>query len=259
MDLKQIGGRLILHMIDHATRYDAAVVIKNKKKETIVQAILEYWVRIFGAPQKFLSDNGGEFVNQELIDFAEKFNKSIHTTAAESAWSNGMCEKHNDIIADMITKTMADCGCSFELAVPWSVAAKNSLLNVYGCSPNQLVFGWNHNKPAVHSDRPPAENSSADLSEYLSRNLAALHSARRAFIQQESCEPLRRALSRKSRNIPFFSNGVSVYYKWNNTREWHGPAKVLGKDSQNNLLKHSGIYIRIHPCRLQPLCIETSP
>ena len=256
MDLKQIGGRLILHMIDHATRYDAAVVIKNKKKETIVQAILEYWVRIFGAPQKFLSDNGGEFVNQELIDFAEKFNISIHTTAAESAWSNGMCEKHNDIIADMINKIMADCGCSFELAVPWSVAAKNSLLNVYGYSPNQLVFGRNPNTPAVHSDRPPAENSSADLSEYLSRNLAALHSARRAFIQQESCERLRRALSRKSRNIPFFSNGVSVYYKRNNSREWHGPAKVLGKDSQNYLLKHGGIYIRVHPCRLQPVCNE---
>ena len=87
-------------MIDQATRYDATVVIKNKKKETIVQAILEYWLRIFGAPQKFLSDNGGEFVNQKRIDFAEKFNISIHTTAAESAWSNGMCEKHNDIIAE---------------------------------------------------------------------------------------------------------------------------------------------------------------
>ena len=73
MDLKFICGQPILHMIDHVTRYSCATVIANKRKETVVQAILEYWVRIFGAPAKFLTDNGGEFVNKELIEFAEKF------------------------------------------------------------------------------------------------------------------------------------------------------------------------------------------
>ena len=33
--------------------------------------------------------------------------------------------------------------------------------------------------------------------------------------------------------------------------EFHGPAVVLGKDAQNYLLKHGGIYVRVHPCRLQ--------
>ncbi|MCP3851495.1 MAG: hypothetical protein GY694_14810, partial [Gammaproteobacteria bacterium] len=34
---------------------------------------------------------------------------------------------------------------------------------------------------------------------------------------------------------------------------WHGPATVLGKDAQNYLLKHGGVYVRVHPCRLQPI------
>lgn len=250
MDLKQIQGKLILHMIDHATRYSAAVVIPNKRRETIVKGILENWVRIFGAPTKFLTDNGGEFVNQDFLDVAEKFNVTVLTTAAESPWSNGLCEKHNGILADHVEKTMAGARCSLEMAVHWSVSAKNSLMNVYGFSPNQLVFGTNPNLPTVHSDRPSAQPSYT--SEYITKNLVALHAARHSFIQQESCERLRRALNKKTRNISFFLNGQLVYYKRNGETTWHGPAKVLGRDSQNYLLKHGGIYVRVHPCRMQP-------
>ena len=74
LDLKSRGSEgYILHMIDHLTRYSCACIIKNKRKETIVKGLLEYWIRIFGPPKYFLSDNGGEFVNDEMVDFAEKF------------------------------------------------------------------------------------------------------------------------------------------------------------------------------------------
>ena len=53
---------------------------------------------MFGTPGKFLSDNGGEFANQEFIDFAEIFGINGKTTAAESPWSNGLCERHNLVV-----------------------------------------------------------------------------------------------------------------------------------------------------------------
>ena len=256
MDLKEMQNKYILHLIDHATRYAAAAVIPNKKKETIVKGILEYWVRIFGSAGKFLFDNVGEFVNKDVTDFAESFNINIATTAAESPWSNGLVERHNGILADAINKTVQGSNCTLEMAVHWAICAKNSLLNVHGFSPNQLVFGMNPNFPNVHTDKPPAGNH-LETSEYLTANLNAMHTARQAFIRQESCERLRRALNTKTRNAPFFINGDLVYYKRNNSREWHGPAKVLGKDSQNYLLKHGGQYIRVHPCRLQSCSDDT--
>lgn len=137
MDLKSMGNNLyLLHMIDHATRYSSACVIRNKKKETIIKATLEYWIRIFGSPGSFLTDNGGEFINDDMLRYAEQFNITLKTTAAESAWSNGLCEKHNGIIADLIHKIMADSNCDIDLAVHWGISAKNSLMNVYGFSPN---------------------------------------------------------------------------------------------------------------------------
>ena len=48
-----------------------------------------------------------------------------------------------------------------------------------------------------------------------------------------------------------------MYYWRNDKTDCHGPAIVVGKDGQQVLLKHGGVYIRVHPCRMQ-LCEEQS-
>lgn len=252
MDIKFINTRPVLHLIDHATRYSRACVLNNKKPMSVIQAVLTHWIQIFGQPVQFLTDNGGEFVNSELIELSEKFNIVLLTTAAESAWSNGLCERHNGVIADMVSKVQADSGISLELAIPWAISAKNALANVYGFSPNQLVFGRNVRLPDVHNDKPPAQNRyhSNDL---ITRHLLALHRARQAFVGQESCEKLRRALNKQTRSFSdtVYHNGDNVYYKRHKNNEWHGPAKVLGRDGSQYLLKHGGSYVRVHPCKMQ--------
>ena len=90
MDLKKWGDSYFLVMVDIATRYCAAYVIRNKLPSTIIKAIFVTWITIFGAPQKFLSDNGGEFVNNEMRDLSNSFSIKLLTTAAESQWSNGI-------------------------------------------------------------------------------------------------------------------------------------------------------------------------
>ena len=34
------------------------------------------------------------------------------------------------------------------------------------------------------------------------------------------------------------------------SKRWKGPGKVLGHDGQQVLIKHGGIYVRLHPCRV---------
>ena len=48
-----------------------------------------------------------------------------------------------------------------------------------------------------------------------------------------------------------YQNADNVYYKRDKSSEWHGPARVLGKDGAQHLLKHGGVYIRVHPCKMQ--------
>ena len=64
----------LLHVIDHATRYSISCVITSKKKELIMKKIFQYWIGIFGHPNKILVGNGGEFDNTEFQTLCENFN-----------------------------------------------------------------------------------------------------------------------------------------------------------------------------------------
>ena len=251
MDLKKYGEYHLFHMIDHVTRLSACAVIKDKKPETIIKELFRIWIGVYGTPKRFLSDNGGEFSNGKFRELCEKLNVRVHTTAAESPWSNGLCERHNAVIADMVTKVKDDTGCSLDLAVNWSVNAKNSLSNVHGFSPYQLVFGKNPKLPNVLADKPPALYSET-THDIIRTNLNALHNARQAFIKSESSEKIRRALRhniRSSGDVKYVT-GDRVYYKRLREKRWKGPATVLGQDGQQVLIKHGGVYVRVHPCRL---------
>ena len=132
----------MIHIIDHLTRYSASCAIQSKRKEAIVENIFKRWIAIFGSPKSFLVDNGGEFNNSEFISFCEHFNVNIKTTAAESSWSNGLVERHNGVFSNTVRKMMSDKpNYSLQTGTAWTIAAKNSLKNVYGFSPNQIVFG----------------------------------------------------------------------------------------------------------------------
>ena len=248
MDLKDINSKHVLHLIDHMTRYSAACVVPSKKKEVIVAAVLKIWICLFGCPDKILSDNGGEFSNEDFREMGEKLNTRITTTAAESPWSNGVNERHNGILGEMVVKTMEESSCSLDVALSWSLCAKNSLSNVNGYSPHQLVFGKNPTLPSVLHDKLPALEENC-YSQVMRENLNAMHIARKNFIQAESSEKLRRALRTKARTHTgkIFQVGQSVYYKRQKCGNvWKGPGKVIGVDGEIIMIRHGGQGIRVH-------------
>ena len=254
LDLKFYNMKILLHLIDYATRYSACTTIPSKRPDQVVKAMFSNWIAIFGPPSKFLSDNGGEFINQELLDLCEAYNITLKTTGAEAPWSNGLIERHNQVLGNMLDRVLGDLNCNFEIALAWCVNAKNSLQNVHGFSPYQLVFGHNPVLPNPFNNKPPAfEDTESRSSEIVRTNLNALHSSRVAFMESERSERLRRALRTNTRTYSdqVVVNGDKVYYKRNDAKKWKGPAYVLGRDGQQILLKHGGYYIRVHPCRVR--------
>ena len=90
MNLKFYKGKILLHLIDQATRLSVSSFVKSKEPEVILKAVFKSWIQIYGAPEKFLTDNGGEFANSKFIDMAESMNNTVKVTAAESPFSNGL-------------------------------------------------------------------------------------------------------------------------------------------------------------------------
>ena len=79
-----------------------------------------------------------------------------------------------------------DTECYLSFVVASAVSGKNALANVYGYSPNQLVFGKNPNLP---SNKLPALEKPCQ-SEVVEKKLNSIHSARKAFVEAEASEKL---------------------------------------------------------------------
>lgn len=244
----------IIHLICLGTRYSTAGVIYSKSAEVIVKSILKLWVMYFGPPRRLLSDNGGEFNNSHLRSLCEQFNIQYISTPGESPWSNGVCERHNATLMEAALKTMDECKCSVETALPWAVSAKNSLCNTGGFSPNVLVYGRNPNTPSVLLDSIPALYP-CEASELVRNNLNIMHVARKAFIAAESSEKIRRALRMKLRvsNDIIVENGESVFYRRENYKGWKGPGTVVGRDNKLVIIRHGGIIYRVPICHVMPM------
>ena len=265
VDLKEWKPNVyFLHMIDVATRFSLAAVIYRKTPEVVADKIMTLWMgNGFGPPKRCLADNGGEFANEVFRDMCANLNIEVLNTAAYSPWQNGICERNHAVVDDCVAKILEDQPrLKLDVALVWAVHAKNSLSMVYGWSPYQLVFGANPNTPCSLTDKPPAlENST--ISATFANHLNALHSGRRAFVQAESSERIRRALRHKIRaSGEYYQEGDRVYYKRDDDNKWKGPGTVIGQDGKVVFVRHGSIYVRVHPCRLirtgDEFCSESS-
>lgn len=261
VDLKEWKPNVyFLHLVDVATRFSLAAVVKKKTPEVITEKIMTLWIGSgMGPPKRFLADNGGEFANEVFRDMCANLNIEVMNTAAYSPWQNGICERNHAVVDNCVAKILEDQpDLNLEIALVWAVNAKNSLSMVYGWSPYQLVFGANPNMPSVITDKPPAlENTT--VSQKFANHLNALHSSRRAFIKAESSERIRRALRHKIRaSGECFQQGDRVYYKRDDDVKWKGPGTVIGQDGKVVFVRHGSIYVRVHPVRLIRCGLEFS-
>ena len=253
MDLFFFKKSIVLHLCDTATRYSRAVEISSKSTGAVIAAVFQMWIGIFGSPEKILTDGGGEFSSDEFRTMGEALNTVIMSTSTESAWQNGINERHNGILKHMLERILQDNKVSLQVALAWACSAKNALANVYGFAPNQLVFGRNTNHPNVLDDKLPAldlePNSSSEI---ILKNLKCQATAREAFIQAESSQKIKRALKSKVRTSTslIYQNGEAVYYWREGDRRWRGPGRIIGKDNKNILVRHQGSIVSVNPCRI---------
>jgi hypothetical protein len=188
VDLQQLEPSLwFLHIIDVFTRYSGGAIVKTKTGREIVEKFIQHWIGIFAAPKKLMSDNGGEFANEEIIQLGHQFGIEILATAAYSPWSNGICERHNLTLSETVEKVKADRQCSWDTALSWALMAKNSLSNIHGFSAQQLVFGTNPNLPSVISDKLPALEGKT-TSRLVGEHMSALFDARKTYTEAECSE-----------------------------------------------------------------------
>lgn len=254
MDLKQWKGRWILHMIDMWSRYTISIFISRKRPSDVIDCMMKNWVAIFGVMGSIMTDNGGEFSSDETREIASILNVKLCTTAGESPFQNGLCERNHAVVDMMLNKLEAENpNTENQTLLSWANMAKNSLQMWNGFSSHQLIFGQNPNLPGILKDALPSLEGTTS-SEKFAKHLNALHKARNAFMETEASERIRRALRAKVRAAEQkFDHGEPVYYKREGKERWLGPGKVIFQDGKVVFVRHGGVFVRVSPNRLKKL------
>ena len=122
-------------MVDMWSRLTQAAVIRSKKPRAVVDKILQNWVTHYGLCSALVSDNGGEFTGEEMVEMRELMNMEDVTTAGYAPWMNGVCEKHHATVDVMLEAMVRDHPTySLETLLACACMVKNTTYDQYGFS-----------------------------------------------------------------------------------------------------------------------------
>ena len=244
---KEIG---ILYLHDEFSKLIKGQVINDKKKETIVQGIENKWILGGGGgpghPSKgFFSDNGGEFLNDDLIEFAGALGINIKMTAASSPWMNGSCERAHATVDIMVEKILEDDSkIDLQKAVDLACFVKNTEINKTGFSSLQLFCGRSPAFPGL-SDCTPANIHLEGNNEYL-KVLRRLDMTRAEARKIDCNQRMKTALKSKINTAceKSYNFGEPVWFKMEKTRKWKSGI-VVGQDGKVLFIKYANFIRRV--------------
>ena len=98
----------VLTIIDAFTRFLIAVPLRNKTSKLVAKALFERVISVFGPMETLVSDQGSEFVSNIWKELMQTWKIKHMTTASYSPQSNGMNEKVNQSVIQILTTLVTD-------------------------------------------------------------------------------------------------------------------------------------------------------
>ena len=141
LEVSERKNRYILTLIDYATRWVEATPLKNITADVIVEELMVMFSRI-GIPTELLSDGGPQYT-ASLMEDALKLLGINHSLAAPyHPQTNGLCEKANDTVKQMLRKLSAERPKDWDRILPGVLFAYREVPQATtGFSPFEMVYG----------------------------------------------------------------------------------------------------------------------
>lgn len=254
-DLKDMSSKFILWIVDSFTKFMLGIVIKDKRSETIVKAIIIEWCHKFGFPSEAIyQDNGSEFQNKDMESLASRLNLQLKYGPCYSPWSNGTNER-NHYSADQTVQKLLDDDSSLSLEDAVSAASwcHNVCVTKNGFSPLQLLTGRAIVLPGV-LDGNLATESFISESDAVRTHIELIKKAQEIFRKKEYGDKLK--LAEKTRiscfNNIIYKKGDRVFYQDQGKKQWVGPAEVFEQSGRTVWIHANGRIKKLASCHVYP-------
>lgn len=144
------GNKWIAVATDYATRYAITRALPTSCATDVADFLLHDVILLHGAPRQLLTDRGRSFLSQVIADILRSCSTQHKLTTAYHPQTNGLTERLNRTITDMLSMYVSADHRDWDVALPYVTFAYNSSRHdTAGYSPFYLLFG---REPALPLD-----------------------------------------------------------------------------------------------------------
>ena len=147
-----------LNIVDYASSLQIMVPLFQKENSTLIrEAFMERWVSWAGMPAEVVCDPAKPNVTDALTKPLEERGAAFKMTAADAHWQLGKTEVHGGWFDKILSKVITEQTPKDQtewIACVHAAHCKNQLIQVYGMTPSQFVFGRNPRIPENLLDEP---------------------------------------------------------------------------------------------------------
>ena len=237
MPMSAKGNKYALVIMDYFSKYVRIYPMADQTTETILDCLLD-WVHDFGVPNRLHSDQGRQFESRMFQAMCERLGIKKTRTTPYHPESDGMVERFNRTLKDMISKYVDGEGLSWDTDVKaYSMAYNSSVHSATGYTPYFLVHGYEPRMPLDVAYGPTIE--SVPVRSYLTDRLRAIRAAYQR-VKRNSARSAAEASRRynKKENAEAYRVGDEVWVRDFRAAAggkpklglpFKGPATIIGK------------------------------
>lgn len=247
--MKDAGGKLhvALSMVDGATNFHQAVLLKTRDPRHVSIRFMDKWLSQYGLPMEIIMDQGGEW-EAEFIVMLEQHGLLSKVCGAYAPWQNSLAERHGALLGyawkALITEHAVRDRSGMKTTLLAAIQAKNSIITRRGYSANALVFGKQSNFPDVLDDEAHTSTTlgqALSIDSEVAKQAELRAAAKRALLHTDAQEKIKKALMRKpgteikeylpGEKVHFWVPGAKKVRYRRDDGVWRGPAIIVAKES----------------------------
>ena len=142
------------------SKLKVACFLNDKESATVAHHLVTEWIKYHGPPKYIMGNKDAEIFKGEVKELCLLHGIHYTNTTVHAHQQNEFGERGH-AVADRALERMLkeDPSLNPQVALSWVTHAANSLQNVDGCVPYQLVFGKIPKHPSLVEDNPGANEA----------------------------------------------------------------------------------------------------
>jgi hypothetical protein len=228
------GNKYILTIIDHFSKYAHFVPMKSLTSTETAEAFVTHVLCKHGYVERVLTDRGTNFCNKLMKSILERCNVGKSRTTSYYPQCNGVCERVNGTMKNMLAKTANSDNSDWDLVLPFVELCYNSTMHeAHGLTPHYVIYGREARMPW---HREETNEEVGEVHEFVTKMMDRVRQAEEVTREraQKARVKMKKQADKKARSF-LIKGGDTVMVRKHTVvkgeinklgRKWAGPYRV---------------------------------